>query len=281
MASRLPTPVPIGTLSVGRPGPLTVICGPCVVESREHALKMGEAIAAVCRKVGMPLIYKSSYTKANRTSATGFRGLGMDEGLEILSAVRTAIGAPIVSDVHTEEEALSAGAILDLVQIPAFLCRQTSLLEAAGQTGKPVMIKKGQFLAPQDMRFAAEKVQSGSSKHVLFCERGACFGYRDLVVDFRALPIMSALGYPVVFDATHSVQSMGGEGGRSGGKREYVSPLARAAVAVGVDAVFLECHDDPDNAPSDGPNMLPIAALEPLLADLKAVHDLRLNTRVA
>ncbi|MFN8389126.1 MAG: 3-deoxy-8-phosphooctulonate synthase [Bdellovibrionota bacterium] len=265
--------------SIGADEPLAVICGPCVIESRDHVLRMAEAISEICRRVQVPLIFKSSYDKANRTSASGYRGLGIDAGLKILSEVRTSFQVPVISDVHTEEEAAQCKSVLDVVQIPAFLCRQTSLLEAAGQTGKAVLVKKGQFLAPEDMQFAAEKIRAGGSRHVLLCERGACFGYRDLVVDMRSLVIMRELGDPVVFDATHSVQKMGGAGGKSGGNRAFVPHLARAAVAVGVDAVFLECHDDPDHAPSDGPNMLPLPALQPLLEDLKRVHELRLHTR--
>ena len=271
--------VKVRDIEIGRPGPLNIICGPCVVESREHALKMASAISKVCLKLGLPLIYKSSYTKANRTSGTSFRGLGMSTGLEILSSVRDELGLPVISDVHSEEDVREAAPKLDIVQIPAFLCRQSSLLEAAGEAGKPVMIKKGQFVAPEDMKFAAAKIESRGSAGVLLCERGVSFGYRELVVDFRSLRIMRELGYPVVFDATHSVQIMGGQSGVSGGRREFVAHLARAAVAVGVDAVFLECHDDPDNAPSDGPNMVPIEALEPLLADLKSIQELKLHTR--
>lgn len=268
-------------ISIGRPGPLVLICGPCVIESREHALKMSTAIAKVCQEVGMPLIYKSSYIKANRTSGTSFRGLGMEGGLEILSQVQSELGLPVVTDVHSEEEARVAGGVVDLVQIPAFLCRQTALLEAAGQSAKAVMVKKGQFVAPEDMRFAVEKIRSAGEASVLLCERGTCFGYRELVVDFRALSVMRAANCPVVFDATHSVQIMGGAGGSSDGRRQYVAPLARAAVAWGVDAVFLECHDNPEQAPSDGPNMIPLGALRPLLEDLKSLHSQTLQTRSA
>ncbi len=277
--------VRVGNVEIGGGAPLAILCGPCVVESLEHARKMAGAISEIARKVGLPLIYKSSYTKANRTSASSFRGPGMEEGLRILSTVSKEFQLPVVSDVHTKEEAEAASASLDLLQIPAFLCRQTELLEAAGGTGKPVMIKKGQFVAPSDMQFAAEKVRSrqnraGHAEQVLLCERGACFGYRDLVVDFRSLRIMAAAA-PVVFDATHSVQQMGGTGGTSGGMREYVPCLARAAVAVGVDAVFLECHDAPASAPSDGPNMLPLEELAGVLGDLKRIHEMQLETRAA
>ena len=275
--------VRVGSVEIGGGAPLAIICGPCVVESLAHARKMAAAISEIASKVGVPLIYKSSYTKANRTSASSFRGPGMEEGLSILATVRKEFNIPVVSDVHSEEEARSAAASVDLVQIPAFLCRQTQLLEAAGESGKPVMVKKGQFVAPADMKFAADKVRGeqkrrGHSEQVLLCERGACFGYRDLIVDFRSLRIMSEHA-PVVFDATHSVQQMGGSSGTSGGFREFVPCLARAAVSVGVDAVFIECHDDPDRAPSDGPNMLPIDALAALLGDLKRLHELKLETR--
>jgi len=271
--------VRVKDIAVGRPGPLALICGPCVVESREHALKMASSISSICRELDFPLIYKSSYTKANRTSGTSFRGLGMDAGLKILAEVRNEFGLAVVSDVHSEEEARSAGAALDLIQIPAFLCRQSALLETAGQTGKPVMVKKGQFVAPEDMKFAVDKIRNVGNQSVLLCERGSCFGYRELVVDFRALSAMRATGCPVVFDATHSVQIMGGADGRSSGRREFVPALARAAVSWGVDAIFLECHDAPERAPSDGPNMIPLDALKPLLTDLKALHSLKLETR--
>ena len=271
--------VDFGRFKAGRGQPLFAICGPCVIESRDHVMKIAGFLTELSKKLSVPIIFKSSYDKANRTSAGSYRGLGIDAGLKILEEVRREFGLPIVTDVHTEEEAAQAGQSVDLLQIPAFLCRQTSLLEAAGKTAKPVMIKKGQFLAPEDMQFAIEKVNAAGSSQVICCERGACFGYRELVVDMRGLEVMRALGAPVVFDATHSVQRMGGAGGKSSGSREYVAPLARAAVALGVDGVFLECHDRPDSAPSDGPNMLPLEAVEPLLRDLKVLHELKLETR--
>jgi 2-dehydro-3-deoxyphosphooctonate aldolase (KDO 8-P synthase) len=269
---------PNGSIELGN-GSLAIICGPCVIESREHALRMSEAIKNICDKLELPLIYKSSFDKANRTSASGYRGLGMEQGLEILSEVRTTFGVPIVTDIHVEEQAEVVAEVADLLQIPAFLCRQTDLLISAGRTKKPVMVKKGQFVHPEDMRFAKEKLEQSGAR-VLLCERGATFGYRELIVDFRSLEIMRGLGCPVVFDATHSVQIMGGANGKSSGNRKYVPMLARAAVAVGVDAVFIECHNDPDSAPSDGPNMLPLERLEELLTDLKAISELKLATRV-
>jgi 2-dehydro-3-deoxyphosphooctonate aldolase (KDO 8-P synthase) len=267
------------TIRIGRNQPLAIIAGPCVIESQDHVLFVAEAVAKMTADLQIPFIFKSSFDKANRTSAKGFRGLGMDEGLRALAEVKAAIGCPVISDVHSPEQAAAAAEVLDVLQIPAFLCRQTDLLEAAGATGKPVMIKKGQFLHPLDMQFAAEKVQRAGSSSVLLCERGVSFGYRELVVDFRSLSEMASLGCPVVFDATHSVQSIGGAAGKSGGRREFVPLLARAAVAVGVDAVFLETHPDPENAPSDGPNMIPLAQLRPLLEDLRQLSSISLHTR--
>lgn len=267
-------------VQIGGGAPLALIAGPCVIESPEHLMMMAESITAITRELGLPLVFKSSFEKANRTSAHSFRGLGREAGLAALAAVKRRLGVPILTDVHTESDVEVAAGVVDVLQIPAFLCRQTSLLEAAGSTGKCVLIKKGQFLAPEDMRFAAEKVRgAGKGSEVLLCERGACFGYRELVVDFRGLAVMRESGWPVVFDATHSVQVMGGAGGSSGGNRRYVPLLARAAVAAGVDAVFLEVHDNPDAAPSDGPNMLPLTALREVLEDLMALDRLALHTR--
>ena len=267
------------TLTLGGGEPLVLICGPCVIESREHSLRMAEAISVAARKAGVPLIFKSSYDKANRTSATSFRGLGIEEGLQILSEVRESFGIPLVTDVHSEREAAIAGSVVDLLQVPAFLCRQTDLLLAAGKGGKPVMVKKGQFVHPSDMAFAVNKIRSTGNDNVILCERGTCFGYRELVVDFRSLHFMAECGTPVVFDATHSVQIMGGSAGVSSGNRRFVPLLARAAIAAGVDGIFIECHDDPDHAPSDGLNMLPLSELLPLLTDLKALSEIRLITR--
>jgi 2-dehydro-3-deoxyphosphooctonate aldolase (KDO 8-P synthase) len=257
---------------IGSDAPLAFICGPCVIESREHALFMADKISAIAGKLGVPVVFKASYDKANRTSGAGFRGVGMERGLAILAEVRSNFGIPVVTDVHTEEEARQAGEVVDLVQIPAFLCRQTSLLGAAAATGKPVMVKKGQFVHPADMRHVVDKLVGSGATQVLLCERGSCFGYRELVVDFRSLAIMAEFGGPVVFDGTHSVQIMGGEQGCSGGNRKFVPALCRAAVSVGVDALFLECHDHPDSAPSDGPNMVELSCLSQLMAELAALH---------
>jgi 2-dehydro-3-deoxyphosphooctonate aldolase (KDO 8-P synthase) len=238
-----------------------------------------EQIKAICEAEGVQLVFKCSYDKANRTSTSGFRGPGIEEGLKILAEVRRELNIPVVSDVHNAEQCSMAAQVLDLLQIPAFLCRQTDLIVAAASTLKPVMIKKGQFVAPQDMEYAAGKAASTGNTNIALCERGSCFGYRELVVDMRSLDVMKKQGTPVVFDATHSVQVMGGAGGSSGGNREYVSLLTRAAVAVGIDGLFVECHEAPDRAMSDGPNMLPISQLSELLSDVKALHDLQLRTR--
>ena len=259
---------------IGSGEPLAFICGPCVIESRDHLLSHAERILAIAERVGVPLIFKSSYDKANRTSGKSFRGVGIGPGLEILNEVREQLNIPVVTDVHTVEEARRAGEVVDLVQVPAFLCRQTDLLLAAGATRKAVIIKKGQFVAPQDMKFAAEKVRDGGCENVLLCERGTCFGYRDLVVDFRSLSYLSDCGCPVIFDATHSVQQMGGANGTSSGNRAFVAPLARAAAAYGVDGFFLECHEAPETAPSDGANMVPLDELEALVRDLKTVDSI-------
>lgn len=257
-------------------GGLPVILGPCVIESRDFILSVADAIFKITNKLGIEVIFKSSFDKANRTSIGGFRGLGREEGLKILAEVKNNFGFPLITDIHNEEDASEVAEVADILQIPAFLCRQTDILVAAGSTKKPVLVKKGQFLHPSDMKYCRDKI---GHDQVVFCERGACFGYRDLVVDFRSLKIMRDLGSPVVFDVTHSVQSMGGAGGKSSGSREYVPHLARAAVAFGIDGLFLETHPDPDNAPSDGPNMIPLDQLEKLLSDIKVLHELSLATR--
>lgn len=267
------------TVRIGKGEPLAVICGPCVIESAEHLLGEAERICSIARECQMPLIFKSSYDKANRLSGQSYRGIGMKDGLEILAEVRRRFLVPVVTDVHSAEEATLAGSVVDLIQIPAFLCRQTDILIAAGKTGKPVMIKKGQFVPPEDMVYSATKVASVGNSQVVLCERGSCFGYRELVVDFRGVAKMGGLGVPVIFDATHSVQIMGGAQGVSSGQRQFVPTLARAAVAAGVDGVFIESHSQPDAAPSDGPNMVPLAELGNLLADLKILHELKLKTR--
>jgi 2-dehydro-3-deoxyphosphooctonate aldolase (KDO 8-P synthase) len=265
--------VSVRHLRVGSGGPLFIIAGPCVVENESLCLTVAEQMQKMTGKLGLPFIFKSSYDKANRTSIGSFRGLGIDEGLRILERVRDAVGVPVLSDVHSAEDVRAAADVLDVLQIPAFLCRQTDLLLAAGQTGKAVNVKKGQFLAPWDMRHAVEKIASTGNQNILLTERGASFGYNNLVSDFRSLPIMRQWGYPVVFDATHSVQLPGGAGNASSGQREFVAPLARAAVAVGCDGLFMEVHPDPDHAPSDGPNMVPLDRVEALLSQVVRVRE--------
>ncbi len=257
---------------VGAGQKLLLIAGPCQIESFDHCRMVGESVQTAIRDLPVSLVFKSSFDKANRTSLKGKRGIGMDEGLRILERVRDTLGVPVLTDIHTEEQAKIVGETIDVLQIPAFLCRQTDLLLAAGATGKTIHVKKGQFLHPADMQFVAEKIASTGNHKVLLCERGTSFGYRDLVMDPRNLLIMRETGYPVVFDATHSVQQLGGGAGSSGGSRQYVQALARAAVAVGVDGVFVECHNDPDNAPSDGPCMLPLEQVKPLM---KVLCDIR------
>ena len=263
-----------GAIEIGNHRPFVLIAGPCQIESRAHALEVAGALRAISIATGVPIIYKSSFDKANRTSALAARGIGMAEGLDILASVREQTGLPVLTDVHTAEQCAPVAEAVDVLQIPAFLCRQTDLLLAAGQTGKTINVKKGQFLAPWDMAHVAAKIASTGNRNVLLCERGASFGYNTLVSDLRSLPIMAATGYPVVFDATHSVQQPGGLGGSSGGQREFAPVLARAALAVGVAAVFIETHPDPDRAPSDGPNMIPLREMPALIARLKAFDDL-------
>ena len=261
--------VQIGELVLANDRPFTLIAGPCQIESRQHAFDMAGALKEASAAAGIDLIYKSSYDKANRTSLSGQRGIGLDEGLEILADVRERVGCPVLTDVHEAQHCATVGARVDVLQIPAFLCRQTDLLVAAAETGKAINVKKGQFLAPWDMKNVVNKITGSGNQRVLVCERGASFGYNTLVSDMRSLPIMAAeTGCPVVFDATHSVQQPGGQGTSSGGQREFVPVLARAALAVGVAAVFMEVHQDPDNAPSDGPNMVRLDALPDLLATL-------------
>ncbi len=268
------TDVPIRDLTIGQGRPLAFICGPCQIESRSHALETAAAIAEMARAAGVPMIYKSSFDKANRTSLDAARGIGLAEGLAILAEVRERTGLPVLTDVHAPEQCAPAAEAVDVLQIPAFLSRQTDLLLAAGETGAAVNVKKGQFLAPWDMVNVARKIASTGNGRILLCERGASFGYNTLVSDMRAIPIMAATGWPVVYDATHSVQQPGGQGGSSGGQREFAPVLARAAVAVGVAAVFIECHQDPDRAPSDGPNMIPLREMPALIARLKAFDAL-------
>jgi len=260
--------VTIGKLKVGGTHPHFLIAGPCVIESERLALETAQRIAEIARALKMPFIFKSSYDKANRTSISSFRGLGIAEGLNILKKVRDEVGVPVLTDVHSVEEAKQAGETVDVLQIPAFLCRQTDLLVAAAKTGKVVNVKKGQFLSPGEMANVVTKLEESGTKKILLTERGSSFGYNNLVVDMRALPIMRKLGYPVVFDATHSVQLPGGGGTKSSGQREFVTPLACAAAAAGCDGFFMEVHPDPDHAPSDGPNMVPLHDLKKLLERL-------------
>lgn len=253
------------TVSVGRGHDLLLIAGPCQIESLEHCLMIAETLQKYVWGLPVNLVFKSSFDKANRTSLSGKRGIGLDKGLEILAEIKKRTGLPVLTDVHTPEQASLAAEVVDVLQTPAFLCRQTDLLIAVGQTGKAVNVKKGQFLDPHDMAHVAAKIASTGNEKVMLCERGACFGYRDLVVDMRGLVIMADSGYPVVFDATHSVQSMGGAGGASGGNRSFIPPLMRAAVATGVDGLFIECHDDPSVAPSDGASMMPLDKMKGLI----------------
>ncbi|MGC6411683.1 MAG: 3-deoxy-8-phosphooctulonate synthase [Candidatus Puniceispirillaceae bacterium] len=267
------TQVSLGNFKIGPSENLTLISGPCQIEGRDHTLFHAEALMKAADQAGMNFIFKSSYDKANRTSANAQRGVGMDEGLAILADVKAAFGCPVLSDVHSADQCAPAADVLDVLQIPAFLCRQTDLLLAAAQTGRVINVKKGQFLAPWDMQHVAAKLSGAGNDNILLCERGTSFGYNTLVSDMRALPQMAAMGYPVIFDATHSVQQPGGLGGASGGQREFVSVLARAAVAVGVSGLFMESHQDPDNAPSDGPNMVPLSEMPAVLEQLVRIHQ--------
>ncbi len=265
------TSVKVGDLEIGNELPLTLIAGPCVLESRQHGLEMSAALQEMAAAKGIGLIYKSSFDKANRTSISSERGLGLAKSMEIFAEIRETTGLPILTDVHTPEQCVAVGEVADLLQIPAFLCRQTDLLLAAAGTGKAVNIKKGQFLAPWDMEHVVAKAQSTGSEKIMVCERGTSFGYNTLVSDMRSLAIMAdQTNCPVVFDATHSVQQPGGQGGTTGGQREFVPLLARAAVSAGVAAVFMETHQDPDNAPSDGPNMVRLSDMPELIDTLMA-----------
>lgn len=270
MATATPRHVTVGTVAFGNDLPLALIAGPCVLESRAHALETATALKEMAARLGIGLVYKTSFDKANRTSGDSPRGVGLDQGLPILAEIRDSVGLPVLTDVHGPAQCAAVAEAVDILQIPAFLCRQTDLLMAAAATGRPVNVKKGQFLAPWDMANVVAKLESGGCRDVLLCERGASFGYNTLVSDMRALPILAATGCPVIFDATHSVQQPGGQGTASGGQREFVPVLARAAVAVGVAGVFVETHPDPDRAPSDGPNMVPMAALPELVERLQA-----------
>jgi len=266
--------VRIGDIAVANDAPLVLIAGPCAMEGREHALMMARALRELTDGLGIGFIYKTSFDKANRSSGNSPRGVGLEAARPVFAEIRSEVGCPVLTDVHTEAQCAAVADVVDVLQIPAFLCRQTDLLEAAARTGRAVNVKKGQFLAPWDMGNVVEKLVAAGNDNVLVTERGASFGYNTLVSDMRALPIMAGFGYPVVFDATHSVQQPGGRGATSGGQREYVPTLARAAVAVGVAAVFMETHQDPDNAPSDGPNMVPLDQMRSLLTRLKSLDGI-------
>lgn len=268
--STISLPLPDGgQYHIGNDKPLTIFAGPCAMESRDHALMTAERLKGIGARTGINIVYKSSYDKANRTSIHSARGIGLDAAMDIFGEIQSTLNMPVLTDVHTAEQAALVGGVVDILQIPAFLCRQTDLLVAAAQTGKAINVKKGQFLAPWDMKNVLAKVVEAGNGNVMACERGASFGYNTLVTDFRGLPIMKSFGAPVVFDATHSVQQPGGQGGTSGGQREFVPHLARAAASIGVAAIFMETHPDPDNAPSDGPNMIPMEHFEALLNDIK------------
>jgi 2-dehydro-3-deoxyphosphooctonate aldolase (KDO 8-P synthase) len=266
--------IKVGDIRIGGKEPFALITGPCQLESLDHARMMAEKIAKACAPTGTRFIFKASYDKANRSSISTKRGLGMEEGLKILAQIKSEFGCPILTDVHDALQCAPAAEVCDVIQIPAFLCRQTDLLLAAGKTGRALNVKKGQFLAPWDMENVAAKIASTGNENIMLCDRGTSFGYNTLVSDFRGLPTMAKTGYPVVFDATHSVQQPGGQGTTSGGQREFAPVLARAAVAVGVSALFIETHEDPDHAPSDGPNMIPVDKMAALIGQLRALDDL-------
>lgn len=265
--------ISIANTKLGGNNPLYIIAGPCVIESEDIAFYTAERLKVICSQVGLSILFKSSYDKANRTSLSSFRGPGLEKGLRIFSDVRSRFGIPVISDVHSIDEVKPASEVLDALQIPAFLCRQTDLILSASNTGKPVNIKKGQFLAPWDIKNIIDKFISTGNRSLFITERGASFGYNNLVVDFRGLPIMRAFGYPVIFDVTHSLQLPGGLGSSSGGQKEFAEPLARAAVAAGVDGLFMEVHPDPDKALCDGPNMIPIDAVPDFLRVMKQIHN--------
>ena len=273
--------VQVGNAKIGNHLPLSLIAGPCAMESAAHALEMAGALKEITEKLNLGFIYKTSFDKANRTSATSARGVGLDAALPVFQSIRDKIGVPVLTDVHNAEQCAEVAQVVDVLQIPAFLCRQTDLLLAAAQTGAVVNVKKGQFLAPWDMKNVVGKVLEGGNANVLVTERGASFGYNTLVTDFRGLPVLAETGAPVVFDATHSVQQPGGQGSTSGGQREFVPVLARAAVSIGVAAVFMETHQDPDSAPSDGPNMVPLKELPKLLEILLEFDSLAKTRPIA
>lgn len=264
----------IGNMRIGSGCPLLLIAGPCVIESEDSALETAEFLKRLTDEIDIPFIFKASYDKANRTSLDSYRGPGLENGLKILERIRKKIGVSVISDVHRIEEIAAAAEVLDVIQIPAFLCRQTDFVLAAAKTGKPINVKKGQFLAPWDMKNVMEKLSSTGNRHLMITERGAMFGYNNLVADFRSIPIMQNIGYPVIFDATHSVQLPGGAGTSSSGQREFAPVLARAAVAAGADGVFMEVHKDPDKALCDGPNSLRLDSIRRLLFQLRAIREL-------
>ncbi len=266
--------IDIGGLTVGNDRPLTLIAGPCQLESADHAQAIAGPLLEACRAAGAGLVFKGSFDKANRTSLSGRRGLGLDEGLKVLQSVKDALGVPVLTDIHLPDQCAPVAEVADILQIPAFLCRQTDLLLAAGETGAAINVKKGQFLAPWDMPNVISKIEATGNRRILLTERGTSFGYNTLVADMRSLPQMARTGYPVVMDATHSVQQPGGMGGSSGGQREFAPVMARAAVALGVAAVFIETHENPDTAPSDGPNMIPLAQMPALIDTLMAFDRL-------
>ncbi len=260
-----------GKVMIGGNRPLVLIAGPCVIENESSTMRHAERLMTICNGLSIPLIFKASYDKANRTSINAYRGPGLKEGLAILRKVKEALGVPVISDIHSIEQVAPAAEVLDILQIPAFLCRQTDLLVAAAKSGRVINVKKGQFLAPWDMKNVAGKIAAGGNENIILTERGASFGYNNLVVDMRSFPVMRSTGYPVVFDVTHSVQLPGGQGESSGGEREFVEYLSRAAVAAGIDGIFMEVHEDPDKALCDGPNSIPLSELSGLLKTLKAV----------
>ena len=270
--------IKLASIEIANDRPFTLIAGPCQMESREHAFDMCGALVEITGKLGIPFIYKSSYDKANRTSLSGVRGMGLEKALPVFADLKKEFGVPVITDVHTEGQCTEVAEVVDVLQIPAFLCRQTDLLIAAAKTGRVINVKKGQFLAPWDMENVAKKISDSGNDNIMLCERGASFGYNTLVSDMRSLPIMAKTGYPVIYDATHSVQQPGGLGGSSGGDRTMVPPLARAAIAVGVAGVFMETHQDPDNAPSDGPNMMHLSDMEGLLSTLQQLDKVSKNS---
>ena len=262
-----------GSVKIGNNRPLVLIAGPCVIENESATMRHAERLMTICNGLGIPLVFKASYDKANRTSIAAYRGPGLRDGLAILRKVKESLGVPVISDIHSIEQVAPAAEVLDIIQIPAFLCRQTDLLIAAAQSGRIINVKKGQFLAPWDMKNVAGKIAASGNENIILTERGASFGYNNLVVDMRSCPVMRATGYPVVFDATHSVQLPGGQGDKSGGQREYVEYLSRAAVATGIDGIFMEVHEDPDAALCDGPNSIPLSDLTGLLKMLKSIDS--------